>query len=471
MPHIKQLGVNRRGRQAVAFRMSSSEWKGVKGGCRRAKRPSRFAYLPLLCFLLVFELTAGEIRTEPPSPGQPRLIRHGRLLSHPATQPEGTSKPVSYEIGKMLQLDREHVLLTASMREQGGQDFCVGNDGFVFRDISEIAVERAVPLNRPDPQYRLKSGRGGGVQAKYPGTGAFVPLGTKRADGSPHPGAGSGFYLSTTGTFLSDRSRVHPQADWWLEFLQLTWDGHTLKVAKDALPERVFGLKLINIGFRTYPEGDGFLCPVVSDQGIVVLRFAHRDGRWVAAESGATFGKAGKESEPSIVRVQSEYLVYTRGSDSRGRVYASSNGLHYHFLFQHTNNNVPQVLNQGLDGSLYLAANTSPGVLRNPLFAFVLQEQSFTRPMVIHDEQGMHEDLSREKPARSVPLVDHGVGANVFFGGRWRHVLCYRVCDVRETNGQAAPPTPRTGLYLAEFEYPLLTNMSSIGTEPPAGSP
>ena len=35
-------------------------------------------------------------------------------------------------------------------------------------------------------------------------------------------------------------------------------------------------------------------------------------------------------------------------------------------------------------------------------------------------------------------------------------MLCYRVCDLRETNGQAAPPTPRTGLYLAEFEYPRL---------------
>jgi hypothetical protein len=40
-------------------------------------------------------------------------------------------------------------------------------------------------------------------------------------------------------------------------------------------------------------------------------------------------------------------------------------------LFEHPNHTVPQVLNQGLDGSLYLATNPGPGWLRNPIPAAI----------------------------------------------------------------------------------------------------
>ncbi len=50
----------------------------------------------------------------------PRILRHGRVLGRTARQPEGTSRPVVYELGKLFQLDKEHALLVASMREQGG---------------------------------------------------------------------------------------------------------------------------------------------------------------------------------------------------------------------------------------------------------------------------------------------------------------------------------------------------------------
>ena len=59
--------------------------------------------------------------------------------------------------------------------------------------------------------------------------------------------------------------------------------------------------------------------------------------------------------------------MYTRGYDMKGRVYASTDGLNYTFLFDHYNYNAPQTLNQGLDGSIYLMTNRGPGLLRNPL--------------------------------------------------------------------------------------------------------
>src|SRR5262249_54086761 len=64
-------------------------------------------------------------------PNIKRIIHHGRLLARPAIQPEGTSREVAYELGHVLQLDRDHCLVVASMDEQGGGDLCVGNDAFV----------------------------------------------------------------------------------------------------------------------------------------------------------------------------------------------------------------------------------------------------------------------------------------------------------------------------------------------------
>ena len=405
-----------------------------------------------------------------------RMLRHGRILDRPATQPAGTEKPASYEIGKLFQLDANTALLIAALREQGGHDFEIGNDGFVFRRLAEIIPARAIPINRLDASYTTRSGQKA-VLAKYPVNGAIVPLGAKLENGTPHPAAGSGFLCSTALSFTPDRAEITPQPDQFVEFYQVRWDGKALSVQKDQLPE-AYAARLINVGFNCLPVGAGFLCPVVSDEGIEVLRFGYRDGRWRPLESGGNFAiikksskltleQTGKtaatakkyatfrgEIEPSLARVAGGFVVYTRGPDSRGRVYRSADGLHFYLQFDQWNHTVPQSLNQGLDGSIYLATNRGPGWLRNPLVVFALRGQSFVDPLVVHDEKQIGDDKGTE-----VPFCDHAMGANIFLGGRWRHLLTYRVCDLRETNGQGAPPTPHTGLYLAEFEYSTATHL------------
>ena len=69
-------------------------------------------------------------------------------------------------------------------------------------------------------------------------------------------------------------------------------------------------------------------------------------------------------------------------------------------------------------------------------------------PIIIHDHKGI-----RDHDGPEVPFVDHGVAKNVILEGKRRHLLFYRVCDLRETNGEGAAATPQTGLYLAEIEY------------------
>lgn len=400
-----------------------------------------------------------------------RLLRHGRILDHPATQPEGTTQPASYEIGKLFQLDRDTALLAVSLREQGGQDFEIGNDGFIFRHLADIVPERAIPLNRLEPGYKMKSGKDA-VLSKYPFNGVIVPLGAKLRDGTPHPAAGTGFFVCSVISFAPDRSQITPDPDEFIEFYQVRWDGSSLKVTRDKLPEP-FASRLKDIAFNTVAKDTGFVTPFGSALGMEALRFDYVDGRWQVTASGKPFGAAtntqgrieinasGKitnlptEIEPSIVQTPDGYLVYTRGGNNqRGRVYRSQDALNYYFAFDHYNYTVPQVLNSGLDGGIYLTTNTGPGWLRNPLLAYALRGQSFVNPIIIHDEKQIGDDKQKE-----VPFVDHGVGANIFLDGRWRHLLCYRVLDLRETNGEGAPPMPQTGLYLAELEYNKITHI------------
>jgi hypothetical protein len=411
----------------------------------------------------------GDSAAPPPGHTFTRLVRHGKILDHPAVQPEGTSKIASYEIGKLFQLDRNTALLAASLREQGGHDFEIGNDGFIFRRLPEISPKRAVPLNRLDANYRMKSGKPA-VLSKYPLGGTIVPLGAKLEDGSPHPGAGTGFFVCSVISFTPDRAEITPEPDEFVEFYQVRWDGRDLKVVPDRLPEP-FHSKLRDIAFNVAPLGPGFIAPFGSEAGMQVLRFDYKGNRWQLTASGKPFSATAtglgrtvvsgnkvtelpSEHEPSIIRVADGYLIYTRGGKvAKGRVYRSSDGLNYQFAFDHYNHTVPQVVNQGLDGSIYLATNTGPGWLRNPLLIFALRGQDFVNPVIIHDEKHIRDDKQKE-----VPFVDHGVGANIFLEGRWRHLLCYRVLDLRETNGEGAPPTPQTGLYLAELEYPVATH-------------
>jgi hypothetical protein len=380
-----------------------------------------------------------------------RIIRYGRLLDHPAVQPEGTSKPVSYEVGKLFQLDRESVLLVASMREQGGHDFEVGNDGFVFHDLSEIVPENAIPINRVDPKYPLKSG-GFGVLSKFPVNGGIIPIGTKLPPGVPTTIAGTGFFLSATTAYAADRSDRVPNNEDFVEFMQVAWNGHSLKVSRDELPQPLAS-HLRNIGFDCLLEGDHFLCPLVTDEGTIVARFDYTGGRWKATDTGKPFVTVKPEVEESLHKVDDSYLVYTRGvHDARGRVYRSQDGLNYHLSFDHWNHTVPQGMNQGLDGSLYLATNTGPGWLRNPLLAFSLVGHNFVNPVIVHDEKQIGDDRGRTK-GQEVPFCDHGIGNNVFLKGQWHHFLLYRVCDLSETNGNGAPPFPQTGLYMVEMVY------------------
>ena len=154
-----------------------------------------------------------------------RLIHHGQILARPAKRPEGTQSEVAYELGRCLQLDRDHCLVVASMDEQGGGDLCVGNDAFIIQKLSDVAADKAIPINRAVKDDESTPGGEKRFVAKYPAVGTFVPLGARLPNGQPHPAAGTGVLFSCTSTFRADKTTQDDQTKRMVEVIQLRWRG------------------------------------------------------------------------------------------------------------------------------------------------------------------------------------------------------------------------------------------------------
>lgn len=413
-----------------------------------------------------------------------KVINHGCVLSVPVTKPVGTSQSVAYELGYCFQIDETHCVLIASMDEQGGGDLCVGNDAFVFGALKEIQPERAIPVNRVEEEFLCRNEIDRAFLAKFPATGGFIPLETKLVDGTPHPGAGTGFLISNCVTFDKNKESAKSKPESFVEIIQMRWDGITMEFFNHTYAREILGRTLSgDITIAPFCGHDrGFLVALgVVGNGILVFKFDFLEGEWRSVDCGNEFcnstgeereplpgepwEKIPGEIEPSIRETNGKYYLYTRGLDSFGRLYESLDGLNYQFILKRHNITVPQVLNQGLDGSLYIATNPGPGWLRNPLNAYRLFEEPSSVALVLHDQDGVRDDNGD-----SIPFVDHAIGVNIYLEGKRRHLAFYRVCDLKERTlhkyqidlGQdlalygdvgRRPRLAFTGLYAYELEF------------------
>lgn len=409
----------------------------------------------------------NESNTLPPN--IKRIIHHGRILSRPARQPEATESVVAYELGRCEQLDRDHCLVVASMDEQGGGDLCVGNDAFVVKRLADIAAEKAIPLNRGVKDYKHNPNDTKGYLAKYPAVGNFVPLGARLPNGKSHPAAGTGVLFSGTATFRADKSTQNESSKRMVEVLQLRWDGSRLDIVRREIVSHLLDLELTgSTPLASCPQDKGFLFSFGTvTNGVVVYRFDWDGKAWTPTRHGLSFTKSLTETETSLRRQGDVYYLQTRCRGTEGQLYRSKDGLEYEFAATlNSRAGCPKVLNQGLDGSLYVACNFSPGWVRNPLEAVPWKQDHFGKPFILHDQDGVSRDKGNSKP-----FVDHAIASNVFLEGRWRHLVFYRVCDLQERTlqgfqlkqgfgdvvyGKGKGPIPRrpwSGMYVIELEY------------------
>ena len=211
--------------------------------------------------------------SNPASIGTHQLIHHGKVLGGPQRLPRHTQNRVAYAVARCFQLDHRHILIAAGMEEQGGDDLCVGNHGFIVQSIDQIKDCLPVELNWPDPDYKLKHSPGSAYLAKYPLTGGFVPLDATLADGRAHPAAGTGLFVSTCLTFSSDRTYADRNSEMTMEFIHVAWDGQQLSMIEHELIDTINSYVLRGDSLSTWVlDGQSFLAPFSTEQGTVVFR-------------------------------------------------------------------------------------------------------------------------------------------------------------------------------------------------------
>jgi hypothetical protein len=114
-----------------------------------------------------------------------------------AVPSQAVSEEWAYQIGRAVQLSATEVGFVLNIRRCHVQtvDTEVGNDLAIVDYPDNFDGARVMPLNRAaiaaDPRTGSPS-----LMCRYPLSAGFVPLGARRADGTPHPHAGTGFGMS-----------------------------------------------------------------------------------------------------------------------------------------------------------------------------------------------------------------------------------------------------------------------------------
>src|SRR5262249_49157356 len=148
----------------------------------------------------------------------------------------------------------------------------------------------------PNPRSRPPGARA--VMVKYPIRGGLVPVGARRADGSPHPHAGTGFALNQAiarrigpsgSLFHGVSAFADDEAHRYYEVRELSYNGRSFNmVASERIPppELLSGWTVVGEGLtNAIPDGDDFLVGMSASRagvgaGAGVMHWRRSGGRW-----------------------------------------------------------------------------------------------------------------------------------------------------------------------------------------------
>lgn len=416
-----------------------------------------------------------------------RVTRSPRRLIYPHGVP--ADEMWVYQLAQAVQLGPSVAGLMVNIRRggMGVVDLEVGNDMVLFDSLDRIDASRAVPLSRSETLPHPRTGEPNFL-AKYPASTGFIPHGTLRADGSPHPHAGTGFGLVSVLGMPADLSggvMKLPEPYQCFELQQYAFDGATFRVTDTRVVEMDGFLPGWTIYNRPLgppiPDGDDIIAGIVAgpggsrEHGSYMARWRRTAGAWRLdritriSELDCTF-------EPSIVRDSDGSLIacareafgspHVRYPVEHGqaiRLWRSTDGgeswqrlAHHHAVRAST----PVSVNRALDGTLYVAGNPDwqlDSFGRVPRHSILLREvlqlwplsddrTKLREPVVIRD---CNADFG-PPPGGTVWYADHPITATLrLAGGRWHHVMCYRALEQSEGRS-TAPPTRFTGCYVEE---------------------
>ena len=428
------------------------------------------------------------------------VTRRPRFLSAVPSEPPG--QEWIYQLARAFQLSPTEIGLVANIRRchVTTVDLEEGSDLVIVDRIDPGAPKAIVPMNRNSFTLHPRTGERI-VLCRYPLTGGFVPLGALRADGTPHPHAGTGFATACIIGFPVDAAGIPSVYGVWdikdryhaFEFQQYRYDGARFVVEHSELVEGNAFLsewQLWNEGLGNFlPDGDDLIGGLVAHPadgsgtyGSGLARWQRRDGRWRLAAFTPVTGPDGS-FEPSLVREADGTLLFAvRGGgqidfdrekvaeilalENDIRVWRSADGGAHWELILHERQvraGTPVTINKATDGTVYMAGNPHRETdslgrkemsiqMRETLLLWPLAEdrRSLLDPVVARD---CPTDFG-SPPHGSIWRTDHPVGLNVRLrDGRWHHLLIYRVLEQKEGSG-GAPATAHTGTYVEEVTTP-----------------
>ena len=416
-----------------------------------------------------------------------RDIAVERLFQDQGEAPNRDSKSWRVGGGQPVQIGPTLAALFCGVQLENGPDAVDGMRIVLFDDLDRIGHGENIALSHNeiigDPasgQARMAMKNGAWV--------CFVPEGARRADGSPHPHAGTGFGLETVLEFPVRKDLTWEQSDFnhaecrtAIYQFEFGRSGFRISSARqyrsDDLPvvptvpitqqmlaagsSDIFRWRLTGAGLGAgVADGDGMLMPAMA----VIARPACKGEksssiaagvmRWEVSTDGVwqpvsftpiviSVGEGGEQfwHEPSLVRMPDGALLFSARPrfgvyEHSIRLWRSTDGLAWQVVFDalEARAESPVTINTALDGSPYFAFNPwrPDYATRGYSCGRRRLEIRPMRPDLRDWDEGL---LVRSAPddgsVHSKWYFDHPMSANIRLkDGKWRHVLAYRsYCD------------------------------------------
>lgn len=340
--------------------------------------------------------------------GYLKVTRGGPDLQMPPDTPPG--EIWRYGLAIPFQVAPRRAAIFCNIRKDRGlgADFEVGTDVIIFDSLSDIRADQATPVSRnheqPNPRSQPPGARS--VIVKYPVRGGFVPFGARRADGTPHPYAGTGFGLCQALAWplgqpalddIPDRRGQRPFRESeryeYLELKQYTYDGKTFGVVNEEkiqFSDLLAGWTFTDPGISSaIPDGDDLLLPIAfaetgafsrgfdgeecsrlglafdrHEVGSGVMRWRRDSGAWRPVSFVPVTGED-NSFEPTLIRdVDGSLLLTARGGRESTyndiQIWRSKDGGRSWNKIIHVRgviSSAPISINRAADGTPYIAAN------------------------------------------------------------------------------------------------------------------
>lgn len=436
------------------------------------------------------------------TPGISSIQRGPVRLTAPTTTPE-----FRYGLAFPFQVATRLAGVFCNIRF-GGNDLSdteFGCDAILFDDLSRISSRNAVPLLRHSKPVDPATGsrRFHNVAVII---GGFVPFGAKRRDGSPHPHAGTGFGIGHTMDHPLREDGFFSWDDPWrdlLEAQQFAFDGKQFKCTRAETRSPDSPLRIPDSPWTVFepgmcnaiPDGDGFLFPILAQDGTVtaagVSRWERLNGEWqpvsfTPAAPAAPYlfrdrvlpPELDVWAEPSLVRdVDGALLFHARGYgrqiNTTVRLWRSTDGgrtWEMALNVEGIRRESPCVLSCAADGTPYFVGNF-PRFGRDILCLWWLDSarRGLGGMAVVRDASdefgevpgaaqwyadraaGAPPPARADRPNRPLRWwMDHPNAVTLQLAdGAWHNILAYRFVSEGEIY-RADPPSPYTGTYLDE---------------------